>query len=62
MERMASKRQRIRSISAITVICCFMVATAICWYLDFAFPGKLATETRVQVVFDAGVASGFLTL
>ena len=61
-EFMTPSTQKIQRVSAITVVCYFVAFTAICWFLDLAFPGKLATQTRVRVAFDAGVVSGLLTI
>lgn len=61
-ERMTPSTQEIQRASAITVICYFVAFTAICWFLDLVFSGKLGTQTRVQVAFDAGVVSGLLTI
>jgi hypothetical protein len=49
---------RIWRISAVTVIAYFICFTAACWFLDLTFPGKLATQTRARIAFDAGVLSG----
>ncbi len=54
--------QRIQRISATAVICYFVAFTAACWFFELAFPGKLATQTRVQVALNAGVVSGGLTV
>jgi hypothetical protein len=59
---MTPSAQRIQRLSAITIVCYFAVFTAVCWFLDLAFPGKLATQMRVRVTFDAGVVSGILTI
>jgi hypothetical protein len=59
---MARSAQRIQRISAVTVICYFVMFTAVCWFLDLFFPGKLATQTRAGVAFDAGMVSGILAL
>ncbi len=46
----------------IAVVCYFIAFTAVCWFLDLAFPGKLATQTRYGIFFDAGVCTGLLAL
>jgi len=59
---MTPRTQQILRVSAAAVICYFILFTAVCWFLDMTFPGKLATQTRVRVAFDAGVVSGALTV
>ena len=54
--------RRILQVSAITVVGYFVAFTAVCWLLDMTFPGKLATQTRAWVAFDAGVVSGVLAV
>ena len=54
--------QRIQRVAATAVVCYFVAFTAVCWFLDLAFPGKLATQTRVGVAFEVGVVGGFLTV
>jgi hypothetical protein len=45
-----------------TVVCYFVLFTAACWFLDLAFPGKLETQMRVRITFDAGVVGGLAAL
>jgi hypothetical protein len=59
---MTPSTQKIQRVSAITVVCYFVAFTAICWFLDLAFPGKLATQTRYGIFFDAGVITGTVAL
>ncbi len=59
---MTAKAQRFQRVAAATVVIYFMAYTLLCWFLDFAFPGKLATQMRVRLFFDAGVISGVLAL
>ena len=48
--------------TAIAVVSYFIAFTALCWFLDLAFPGKHETQTRYGVFFDAGVLTGLLAL
>jgi hypothetical protein len=59
---MTPNAQKIQRVSAITVVCYFAAFTAICWFLDLAFPGELATQTRYGIFFDAGVFTGLFAL
>ena len=59
---MTINAQRVQRVAAITVVSYFIAYTVLCWFLDFAFPGKLATQIRVRFFFDAGVVSGFAAL
>lgn len=59
---MTINAQRLQRVAAITVVSYFIAYTVLCWFLDFAFPGKLATQLRVRLFFDAGVISGVLAL
>jgi len=59
---MTPKAQRIPRVAAVTVVCYFVAFTGLCWFLDLAFPGKLATQMRVRLFFDAGVLGGLLAL
>jgi hypothetical protein len=54
--------RRLPRVTAITVVCYFVAFTALCWFFDIAFPGKLETQTRYGVFFDAGVLAGLLAL
>ncbi|MDD1749082.1 MAG: hypothetical protein LUO89_04320 [Methanothrix sp.] len=59
---MTPKAQRIERVATVTVVCYFIAFTALCWFLDLAFPGKLATQMRVRLFFDAGVLGGLIAL
>jgi hypothetical protein len=59
---MTPSAHKIQRVSAITIVCYFVVFTAICWFLDLAFPGRHETQTRYGIFFDAGVLSGLLAL
>jgi hypothetical protein len=59
---MTLNAQRLERVAAVTAISYFIAYTMLCWFLDFAFPGKLATQMRVRLFFDAGVVSGVLAL
>jgi len=52
--------ERLKRVFAITVILYFVIFTASWWFLDLAFPGKLATQQRVRLAFDAGNLTGIL--
>jgi hypothetical protein len=49
-------------ICLVTAGCYFAAFTALCWFLNLAFPGKLATQSRLRFFFDAGVVGGLLAL
>jgi hypothetical protein len=49
-------------LTAIVVISYFIGFTALCWFLDLAFPGKHETQGRYGLFFDAGVFTGLLAL
>jgi hypothetical protein len=59
---MTLNAQRIQRASAVTVICCFVVFTALCWFLDLISTDHLEIQTRPRDVFDAGLVSGLLAL
>ncbi len=59
---MDSTTRRLPRVTAIVVVCYFIAFTALCWFLDLAFPGKHETQTRYGVFFDAGVLTGLLAL
>jgi hypothetical protein len=59
---MTPKTQRIQRVASVTVVGYVVAFTALCWFLDLAFPGKLATHLRLRLFFDAGVAGGLLAL
>lgn len=59
---MSINAQRFQRVSALTIVCYFIAYTVLCWFLDFAFPGKLATQMRVRFFFDTGIISGVLAL
>ncbi len=59
---MAPKAQRIQRVATVTVVCYFVLFTALCWFLDLAVPGKLATQTRLGLFFDAGIVAGLFAL
>jgi hypothetical protein len=59
---MTINTQRVQRVAAITIVSYFIAYTVLCWFLDFAFPGKLATQMRVRFFFDAGVISGVAAL
>ena len=59
---MTINAQRLQRLAAITIVSYFIGYTALCWFLDLAFPGKLATQMRVRFFFDAGVISGALSV
>jgi hypothetical protein len=59
---MTVNAQRLQRVAAVTVVVYFIAYTLLCWFLDFAFPGKLATQMRVRLFFDAGLISGVLAL
>lgn len=46
----------------ITLIGYFVALTALCWFLDLAFPGKHQAQARYGMFFHAGVVSGTLAL
>jgi hypothetical protein len=53
---------RLPRVTAIAVVCYFTGFTALCWFLDLAFPGKLETQIRYGIFFDAGVCTGVMAL
>jgi hypothetical protein len=53
---------RLPRVTAIAVVCYFTGFTALCWFLDLAFPGKLETQIRYGIFFDAGVCTGLMAL
>jgi hypothetical protein len=55
---MTINTQRLQRVAVITVVSYIIGYTVLCWLLDLAFPGKLATQMRVRFFFDAGVISG----
>lgn len=59
---MTPQAQRIPRVAAVTVVCYFVLFTALCWFLDLAFPGKLATQARLGLFFGAGIIAGLLAL
>ncbi len=59
---MTISAQGLQRVAAIAIVSYFIAYTVLCWFLDFAFPGKLATQMRVRFFFDAGVISGVLAL
>jgi len=59
---MAFDIQRIQRVSAVTVICCFTVFTAACWFLDLTSLDHLEVQRLARDAFDVGVASGLLTV
>jgi hypothetical protein len=59
-KQMAPEAHRILRVSAIAVVCYFVVFTAICWLLDFIGSDHLASQTRAWVAFDAGNTSAGL--
>jgi hypothetical protein len=54
--------QRFQKVTTVAVVYYFIAFTLLCWFLDLAFPGKHATQTRYAVLFDAGVITGLLSL
>jgi hypothetical protein len=57
---MTPSTHRIQQAAAMTVVCYFIVFTAICWLLDLAGTDHLASQTRARVAFDAGFVGGVL--
>ena len=55
---MSISAERFQRVAAITVVLYFIGYTALCWFLDLAFPGKTQTQMRAGLFFDAGVISG----
>ncbi len=59
---MTPKAQRIQRAATVTVVCYFVLFTALCWFLDLAFPGKLASQERLRFFLNAGLIAGILAL
>ena len=59
---MDSTPNKLSRVTAIVIVSYFIAFTALCWFLDLAFPGKHETQTRYGVFFDAGVFIGLLAL
>jgi hypothetical protein len=59
---MDSTTHKLPRVAAIVVVYYFIAFTALCWFLDLAFPGKHETQARYGVFFNAGVLTGLLAL
>jgi len=44
------------------VVSYFIAFTALCWFLDLTQPGKIETQDRYRLFFDAGVITGLFAL
>jgi len=60
--QLSTTGQRIGRVVTVAVVFYFVAFTALCWFLDLEFPGKLATQTRVRIFSEAGVVSGAVAL
>jgi hypothetical protein len=59
---MDSTTSRLPRVTARVVVSYFIAFTALCWFLDLALPGKIETQDRYRLFFNAGVITGFFAL
>jgi len=59
---MDSTTSRLPRVMATVIVSYFIAFTALCWFLDLAQPGKIETQDRYRLFFDAGVISGLFAL